>query len=89
MCSVHSLLPPVFALLGCCFVLVSLHVLATPLTHTEVPLIIYVVPNAGAFAVAPVAVSAIVNVTKGYVLHKEAVLEKTGVGVFSEPRVGG
>ena len=85
---VHPTLSPVFALLGRCFVFVSLHVWTTPLSHTEVPLKIDVVPNAGSFAVAPVAVSTIVNVTKGEVLHKGTVLKKTSLGVFYEPSTG-
>ena len=49
---------------------------------------IYVVPKAGSFTVAPVAVSTIVNVTERNSFHKGAVLEKTGLGVFYEPRRG-
>ena len=67
---------------------VSLHVWTTPLTHTEVPLKIDVVPNAGSFAVAPVTVSTIVYITKRYVLHKGAVLKETSLGVFYEPSTG-
>ena len=46
---------------------------------------IYVVPEAGSFTVAPVAVGTVVYVTKGDSFHKGAVLKKTGLGVFYEP----
>ncbi len=77
---VKPILPSVSALLGCCFVFVAIHVWTTPPTYAKLALEINVVPKAGVFAVAPVAIRAIVNVTEGNSLHKRTVLEKTGLG---------
>ena len=62
---VNPIPTPVCALLGCCFVFVSVHVYTNPPTQAKLTLEINVVPKAGLFAVAPVAIRTIVNVTEG------------------------
>ena len=86
---VNPIPPPVCALLGGGFVFVAVHVYTNPPTQAKLTLEINVVPKAGVFAVAPVAIRAIVNVTEGNSFHKRASLEKTGLGVLYEPRAGG
>jgi hypothetical protein len=66
-------------------VFLSFHVWTTPPPGTHFSYKFNVVPKAGSFTVAPVAVSTVVYVTKGDSFHKGAVLEKTGLGVFYEP----
>ena len=85
---VNPLPPPVCALLGGGFVFVAVHVYTKTPTQAKLTLEINVVPKAGVFAVAPVAICTIVNVAEGDSLHKGAVLQKTGLGVLYEPRRG-
>ena len=64
------------------------HVFATPSAGTQPPNKTNVVPKPGSLTVPPVTIGTVVYVTKGNSFHKGAVLEKTGLGVFYEPRVG-